>query len=204
MGWACHGRRVDHRAAEDTMSWDPAAAFGSVQLAEAAGTLARSGKDCACGSRRWRHSRPAGGVICSRRRIGSEASSCCGKAPRSGPRRSRLPAGPGHRPPPAGQILGAAGGAEPESALAAAGQTRRRARCWRRSTAGSPRASTPLISKRPRPSWRRWGEGRTAMFPPVPSRGLPRRQRAQGVLRRARRKPTGLGRPICQEALGLR
>jgi hypothetical protein len=35
-------------------------------------------------------------------------------------------AGPGHCPPPAGQILGAAGGAKPESLVAAAGQARRR------------------------------------------------------------------------------
>ena len=48
--------------------------------------------------------------------------------PGCGPGRSLLPAGPGHCPPPAGQILGAARRHEPESPVAAAGQARRGSR----------------------------------------------------------------------------
>ena len=78
--------------------------------------------------------------------------------PGCGPGRSLLPAGPDHRPPPAGQILGAAAA----MSLAACGSSRasgpRPASCWRRSTAGSPRALTPPTSRRPRRCWRSWGD----------------------------------------------
>src|SRR5262245_66006093 len=56
---------------------------------------------------------------------GVSAPGCLAVAPRRHrcrPRRSLLPAGPRPGPPPARQVLGTAGGAEPESAVAAAGQ----------------------------------------------------------------------------------
>ena len=60
------------------------------------------------------------------------------------PGRSLLPAGPRRGPPPAGQVLGAAGRHEPEPAVAAArASAPKPASCWHRSTAGSPRALTP-------------------------------------------------------------
>ena len=50
------------------------------------GTPARSKRGCACWPRPWRRSRPAGGVTCSRRRIGSRASCCCARPSRMRPR----------------------------------------------------------------------------------------------------------------------
>ena len=87
---------------------------------------------------------------------GAAAAAGC---PGRGPGGNLLPASPHHRPPPAGQVLGAAGRHEPESSVAAAGQARRSPRrCWRRSTAGSPRALTPPICKRRRHCLMRSGE----------------------------------------------
>ena len=84
--------------------------------------------------------------------IGSRASCCCAQALRERAAGGALfPAGPRHCPPPAGEVLGTAGGDEPEPPVAAAGQAETKlVRCWRRSTAGSPKGSTPPTSRRPR------------------------------------------------------
>ena len=61
-----------------------------------------------------------------------------------------LSSGPGRGPPPAGEILGAAGRYEPALACGSArASAPRPTRCWRPSTAGSPRASTLPTSRRP-------------------------------------------------------
>ncbi len=63
--------------------------------------------------------------------LGSRVASAQGRAtaaagrPGRAPGGSLLPAGSRRRPPPAGQVVGAAGGHEPESPVAAAGQARR-------------------------------------------------------------------------------
>ena len=77
--------------------------------------------------------------------------------PGCGSGRSLLPAGPGHCPPPAGQILGAARRHEPRVGCGSSRASRPRlGSCWRRSMAGSPRALTPPTCRRPRRCWRNW------------------------------------------------
>ena len=65
-----------------------------------------------------------GDLLAEAYRLQGELAAAPGR-PGCGPGRSLLPAGPGHCPPPAGQVLGAAGRHEPEPAVAAAGQARR-------------------------------------------------------------------------------
>ena len=105
--------------------------------------------------------RTHGGALLGSRAVSAQGRACC-CAPggrHAGGGGSLFSAGPRRGPPPAGEILGAAGRHEPELAC---GSSRASApkptSCWRRSTAGSPRALTPPTSRRPRRCWRSWGD----------------------------------------------
>ena len=64
--------------------------------------------------------------------------------------RAEFSSGPRRRPPPAGEVPGAAGGDESGSVVATAGQARRSPRGYSpQSTAGSARGLIPLTCKRP-------------------------------------------------------
>ena len=67
----------------------------------------------------------AGRATCWRRRIGSRAHCCCARPPDAAQAEACFQQALDYCPPPAGQILGAAGRHEPGSPVAAAGQARR-------------------------------------------------------------------------------
>ena len=107
--------------------------------------------------KRRRSSRPAGGATCSRRRIGSKANSCYARPSLRRPRRK--PASSRPWPLPAASRPNPGNCGRPRTwrdcgSARASGTTP--ARYWPRSTAGSPRASTPPTCRRPRRCWRHW------------------------------------------------
>ena len=86
------------------------------------------------------------------------AAAAAGRPGRT-PGGSLLPAGPRRGPPPAGQVVGAADGAEPELACGSSrASAPKPARCWPRSMAGSPKDLTPPTFRRPEHCSMRWRE----------------------------------------------
>ena len=100
------------------------------------------------------YGRQNSGTLVGGRAASAQRASCCWRATEQ-PRGGRLfPPRPHRGPPPAGQILGATGGDESEHGCGSArASVPKPTSCWHRSTAGSPKASTPLTSRRPGRCW---------------------------------------------------
>ena len=131
-----------------------AEAYGKVGTGR--GRAERAGRGAGCGGQNW-GAFVRGGAVSAERGADAPTVSKFKVQSLRVDRRSRSVFSEGHRdcPPAAGEVAGAARGDEPGSAVAAAGQARKKlTSCYPRSTTGSPKGLTPKTCKRRRRCWR--------------------------------------------------